>query len=145
MKKNIVVTKKLPALPFDEWTDTRLTIHLILQIIGKTRLKSTTRKNHWWYITLYVTPRGFGTHGIPINDGLDSFEIELDIKRKAVIISRSSGEDIELSLADNPSIAEFYTRFMTEINTLGVFPKFIEKPLDVGLDDRFDEITDYLQ
>ena len=136
-------TKKLPALPFDEWTDTRLTLHLILQIIGKTRLKSTTRKNHWWYITLYVTPRGFGTHGIPINDGLDSFEIELDIKRKAVIISRSSGEDILLSLNSNPSIAEFYTRFMGEINGLGVFPKFIEKPFDVGIDKRFDEITEY--
>ncbi|MGB5430094.1 DUF5996 family protein, partial [Eudoraea sp.] len=90
-------SEKLPELPFDEWTETRITVHLLLQILGKTRLKSTTRKNHWWYITLYVTPRGFGTYSIPINDGLDSFEMEFNIKRKAVIISQSSAEEIVLS------------------------------------------------
>lgn len=136
-------TEKLPALPFDEWTETRITVHLLLQILGKTRLKSTTRKNHWWYITLYVTPRGFGTYSIPINDGLDSFEMEFNIKRKAVIISQSSGKEIVLSLEDSPTIADFYTRFMGEINGIGVFPKFIDRPFDVGIDKSFNEITEY--
>ena len=136
-------TEKLPTLTFDEWTETRITVHLLLQILGKTRLKSTTRKNHWWYITLYVTPRGFGTYSIPINDGLDSFEMEFNIKRKAVIISRSSGEDIVLSLDNNPTIGDFYNGFMAELHGIGVYPKFIDKPFDVGIEKRFNEITEY--
>lgn len=135
--------EKPPSLPFKDWTNTRITVHLLLQILGKTRLKLTTRKNHWWYITIYVTPRGFSTYSIPINDGLDSFEMEFNIKRKAVIISRSSGEDIVLSLQNKPTIGDFYKKFISELNGIGVYPKFIDRPFDVGIDKHFYEITEY--
>lgn len=134
---------KLPELPFKEWTDTRLTLHLILQIIGKTRLKLTRRKNHWWYITIYVTARGFGTHSIPSEDGLNSFEIELDVMKKAVVFSHSSGELIAISLEENPSIADFYAQFMKALGHFGFKPDFIPRPFDVGIEKRFDEITEY--
>lgn len=134
---------KPTLLPFNEWIDTRITIHLILQIIGKTRLKLTSRKNHWWYITIYVTTKGFSTHAIPTNNGLDSIEIEFNIKRKAVIISQSSGDDILISLSSNPTIADFYNEYMAKLKSIGLHPEFIAKPFDLGIDKHFDEISEY--
>lgn len=134
---------QLPDLPFHAWTDTRLTLHLILQIIGKSRLKLTARKNHWWYITLYITSRGFGTHSIPINDGQDSVDVEFDILKKEVVIWCSTGKTITISLLDNPGIATFYKKYMDALASLGLYPQFVAKPFDMGVDKPFDQLTEY--
>jgi hypothetical protein len=133
----------LPELPFNQWKETRLTLHLILQIIGKARLKLTTRKNHWWNVTIYVTPNGFSTHNIPIDMGMNSIEIELDIKRKAIIITHSSKEEIKIALHQGYTVADFYVRLMGELANFGLKPKFINKPLDLGIEKPFDQITEY--
>jgi len=46
------------------------------QIVGKTRLALTPLQNHWWNVTLYVTPRGLTTSPIPFRQ--TSFEVEFD-------------------------------------------------------------------
>ena len=75
---------KLPTIPFNEWKETRLTVHLILQIIGKVRLKMTPRKNHWWNLTLFVSPQGFTTSPILYPDGINLFEIIFDVHKLEV-------------------------------------------------------------
>ena len=50
-----------PELPLAEWKDTFETLHMWTQIVGKIRLKLTPLENHWWNVTLYVTPRGLTT------------------------------------------------------------------------------------
>ena len=49
-----------PILAVDSWTDTRDTLHRWLQIVGKIRMVRTPHVNHWWNVTLHVTPRGLG-------------------------------------------------------------------------------------
>jgi len=65
-----------PSLAVDSWTDTRETLHLWTQIVGKIRLAQASMVNHWWQIPLYVTPRGLSTTSIPYGD--QQFEIELN-------------------------------------------------------------------
>jgi len=36
-----------PRLPLAEWQDTRDTLHMWLQIVGKTRLALSPKENHW--------------------------------------------------------------------------------------------------
>src|SRR3989304_3757688 len=60
---------RLPALPLQAWEDTKTTVHLYLQIVGKIRMTMMPRKNHWSNLTLYVSPRGATTHAIPFADG----------------------------------------------------------------------------
>ena len=139
----MITFNTLPELPFKEWTKTRLTVHIILQILGKTRLKSTTRKNHWWYITLYVSSRGFSTHEIPLHNGFESVEIEFNVKRKAVVLRVSTGKEIIVSLADNPTIADFYKAYLKKLDSLGLHPNFVETPFDLEIDKPFDSITEY--
>lgn len=140
-KKN--TDMKLPYLAFNEWEKTRITLHLILQIIGKIRLKTTPRKNHWWYITQYVSTKGFSTHSIPLPDGINTFEITLNVHQQAVQLHSSTGEEREIPLSDGYAVSEFYKRIMGILNDWGVRPKFINRPLDMGIDKSFDELTTY--
>jgi hypothetical protein len=52
---------ELPPLPLEEWEDTKETLHRYCQIVGKIRMELAPFKNHWWHVTLYVTPRGLTT------------------------------------------------------------------------------------
>ena len=133
----------LPSLPYESWTETRITIHLILQIIGKARLGLTARKNHWWFITLYVSPRGFSTFTIPVDDGSNGLEIELDVINKAVVITHSEKGVVEIELHTKPSVAQFYTRFKEALSKMGLSPRFIEKPFDMGIEKPFDQLDAY--
>ncbi len=134
---------KLPYLAYDQWTETRITLHLVLQIIGKIRLATTPRKNHWWYITQYVSTNGFSTHPIPLGDGLNTFEITLNVHQRAVQIQTSTGDFHEIPLKDGYSVSSFYHDIMKLINNMGLTPEFIKKPLDMGIEKPFSDITEY--
>ena len=54
-----------PSIPVAEWQDTRDTVHLWSQVVGKVRMANTPLVNHWWNTTLYVTTRGLTTSLIP--------------------------------------------------------------------------------
>ena len=135
---------ELPQLPYDSWTETRITTHLILQIMGKTRLGLTARKNHWWYITIYLSARGFSTFTIPFNEGTASLEIELDLPKRAVVITHSDrGKRGPIELIDGLTIAQFYQKFMDVLAGLELYPKFVRRPFDMGIKKPFDQLHEY--
>ena len=65
-----------PTLPPVAWEDTRATLHMCTQIIGKIRLAQAPMVNHWWQVPLYVTSRGLTTSPIPY--GARTFQIDFD-------------------------------------------------------------------
>jgi hypothetical protein len=50
-----------PALPLDEWENSKETLHRYAQIVGKVRLGCCAPANHWWKVTLYLSSRGLST------------------------------------------------------------------------------------
>jgi len=139
----MITTKNLPALQYDKWADSRTTIHLILQIIGKAKLKLTPRKNHWWYMTLHPSSRGISTYNIPLAGGTETLDIHFDIPKKAVILYSSVGKESTIDLATSPTVAEFYHSFMAALGEYGLKPKFINVPLDMTVKEPFDQINDH--
>ena len=67
----------LPKLALEEWEDTKDTLHLWLQIVGKVRLASAAPRNHWWHAPLYVDVRGLTTRRMHASSGT-AFEIRFD-------------------------------------------------------------------
>ena len=65
-----------PALPLEEWEDTRATLHMWTQIVGKIRLEQTPLVNHWWNVPLYVSARGLTTTAMPYEERF--FEMAFD-------------------------------------------------------------------
>ncbi|HEU5312364.1 MAG TPA: DUF5996 family protein [Candidatus Udaeobacter sp.] len=104
-----------PPLPFAEWKDTAITLHMWTQIVGKIRLTLSPWTNQSWHVTLYVTARGLTTSPIP--HGLCTFEIRFDFIDHELRIVKSDGAVRTLKLGPQ-SVAEFYQKVMKTLAEL---------------------------
>src|SRR3989449_11150191 len=77
------------ALAFEAWRDPCQALHLWTQIVGKVRMELSPFLNHWWHVTLYVTPRGLTTSSIPYQGG--TFEVTFDFIEHNLCICTSDG------------------------------------------------------
>src|SRR5664279_1631858 len=107
-----------PDIPLDNWRATKNTLHLYLQIVGKIRLGMHPRINHWWHVTLYLSPRGLTTRAIPHNNG--NFEIEFDFCEHALKIKTSDGRCEDFALYDGLTVADFYASVFANLANLGI-------------------------
>ncbi|MET7519437.1 DUF5996 family protein [Streptomyces sp. NPDC005480] len=128
--------KDWPALRVDDWTDTRETLHMWTQIVGKIRLFHTPLVNHWWAVSLYVTPRGLSTSGIDYADGM--FDIEFDFVDHKLILRASGGSHREFALVPMP-VAEFDDRTMRGLHDLGIDTVIQDHPNEVEQALQFSE------
>jgi hypothetical protein len=106
-----------PALRVEDWVDTRDTLHMWAQIVGKIRLVHAPLINHWWQVTLYVSPRGLTTSAIP--NGAETFDIEFDFIDHRLQIRSSDGGVRHVALEPKP-VADFYGETIGALETLGI-------------------------
>src|ERR1700720_1738109 len=106
-----------PELPTAAWRETRETLHLWTQIIGKIRLARAPWLNHSWHVALYVTARGLTTSPIP--DGTRSFQIDFDLIDHDLRISTSDCGVRKFALAGQ-SVARFHAAVMAALAELGI-------------------------
>src|ERR1051325_2640303 len=102
-----------PPLPYDSWIDTRETLHRWTQIAGKIRMALTPPVNHWWHVTLYVTPRGLTTSTIPY--GERSFDIEFDFVAHVLRIRVAERAVHEIPLGPR-SVAELHDEIFSVLH-----------------------------
>ncbi|MFV8225424.1 DUF5996 family protein [Christiangramia aquimixticola] len=132
----------LPELKYVGNEKHKLTLHLFFQILGKIRMSFTPRKNHWWYITLYVYEKGFTTGPIPINKGFESFSVSLNILEHRVDIVKSTGDIRSFRLEKNLSVSDFYNYLTSILRELDINIRINAKPYEVGIEKHFSEIHD---
>jgi len=106
-----------PQLPLAAWQDTYATLHMWTQIVGKIRKTLSPLVNHWWNVTLYVTPRGLSTS--QISYGTRAFEIEFDFLQHRLEIRSSEGSLRTIELRPR-TVADFYQEVMRELRSLGI-------------------------
>ena len=133
----------LPDLKYAGFEKEKLTLHLFLQVIGKIRLKLSPRKNHWWYVTHYITQKGFSTGAIPYDNGFGSFSIDFNVLKHQLEIETSKGDFEAFSLKSNFSVADFYNQVFTILKALKIRVKIFDKPFDLAIDKSFSEISEY--
>jgi hypothetical protein len=105
-----------PALPYDEWHETRDTLHMYTQIVGKLRLRLSPFEPEWANVPLYVTARGLTTSPVPL--GLHTFDAEFDFFDHQLVLRTNDGEIERLPLHAQP-VADFYTATMDALSRLG--------------------------
>jgi uncharacterized protein DUF5996 len=129
-----------PEIPLDAWRPTKNTLHLYLQIVGKIRLKTHPRINHWWHVPFYVSPRGLTTRTIPYKGG--NFEIEFDLKEHKLKIHTSSGGYEDFDLYDGLTVADFYKSVFANLAKLGIEPEIWSVPYEAPSTTPFAEDTE---
>jgi hypothetical protein len=106
------------------------------QIVGKTRMARAALVNHWWNVTLYVTPVGLSTSTVPYGDR--SFEIEFDFVSHKLRMRNSEGHEHAVRLYAR-SVADFYAEYMAALRSLGIEVNIDRTPAE------FDDTTPYDQ
>lgn len=126
----------LPELPLDGWQETKNTLHLWIQIVGKVRLASTAPRNHWWHAPLYVDVRGLTTRRMRTDGGL-GFEIRFDFVDHRLVVETSLGDADSFELVEGLSVAEFDRKLHTILARLGADVAIRETPYGVPLTTPF--------
>jgi hypothetical protein len=130
------MSESWPALPIAEWADTRDTLHLWTQIVGKVALALAPMTNHWWGITFRVSARGLQTPLLPYRGA--GLQFEFDLRRHVLTIDTSTGAHREVALGPR-SVADFYREFQTRLSELDVHVRTHALPTEVGVAIPFAE------
>jgi len=117
-----------PRLKVADWADTRDTLHLWTQIVGKVRMAYAPLVNHWWQVTLYVSPRRLTTGTIPTPQG--ALDLEFDFVAHRLRMRTSQGGEREVAL-EPMTVADFYARTMAALAELGLEPQIQGSPNEV--------------
>ena len=121
-----------PALLLAHWEDTRDTLQLWTQVVGKVRLALEPMINHWWQVPLYVSVRGLTTSLMHTSDG--GLEIEFDFVDHVLDLQTTAGLRRQVPLEPR-SVADFYEATMAALGELGVpvhiWPRPVEMPVAV--------------
>ncbi|MET0899576.1 MAG: DUF5996 family protein [Mycobacterium sp.] len=127
-----------PTLVVADWQDTRDTVHLWTQIVGKVRMATSPHINHWWHVPLYVDARGLTTSLMP--HGSRGFEISFDFIEHRLHIRVTDGSSRSMALEPR-SVADFYAEFRTHLEALGVPVAISASPVEVVEATPFAEDT----
>ena len=118
-----------PALSQSAWSDTCATLQLWLQMVGKVRMALTPPINHCWNVTLYPTIRGLTT--MPMAHGSRMVQIDFDFVAHLLIIETSDGGRQTIKL-EPMTVAEFYSRLMTALESLNALCNMWPVPCEVA-------------
>lgn len=136
----VVSVDDWPALRVEEWADTRDTLHMWSQVIGKIRMAQAPMVNHWWQVALYVSARGLRTSLIP--HGRRGFEMEFDFCAHQLRIRVSDGGQREIAL-EPKSVARFYGETVAALRELGIAVEFRTTPTEVVRAVPFEDDHEY--
>jgi Family of unknown function (DUF5996) len=117
-----------PRLRLADWADVKDTLHMWTQIIGKIRMAHAPALNHWWHVTLYVSPSGLTTGAIPYREG--AFDIEFDFVDHQLHIRTNDGRRGHVALGPKP-VAQFFTETMAALGELDIQTRIHAVPNEV--------------
>jgi hypothetical protein len=125
-----------PALTIGNWPDTRDTLHLWTQIVGKVRMALEPMTNHWWQVTLYVSARGLTTSLMHAGDR--GLEAEFDFVAHQLVVRTTDGAARRVALEPR-SVANFYAATMKALDELEIPVQIVRRPNEVVEAIPFDE------
>ena len=121
---------RFPPLPIEEWEDTKNTLHLFLQVVGKVRLALHPKMNHWWHVPFYVSVRGLTTGPIPYEGMIFEMEFNFRDEGHALKIETSVGDSRTILLKGLP-VAGFFEKVFSNLNELGIAAGIRPLPYDL--------------
>ena len=117
-----------PDLPYDQWKDTRATLHMYAQVLGKLRLALSPFEPEWANVPLYLSARGLTTSAMPV--GLGALDAELDLTDHVLVLRSSDGGVERRPLGG--AVADYYADVMAMLARLGVDVSLSTVPSEVA-------------
>lgn len=121
-----------PDLHVAGWAETKRSLHLYAQMLGKIRLAFSPSQPNWMFTRLYLDARGLTTGFIPY--GGESFEARLDVFDSEIALTRSTGEERVVRLLPVRTVAEVYDDLSAALRAIDVAA--VISPIPQELPDR---------
>ncbi len=118
-----------PALPLSSWQDTKDTLHLYAQIVGKIKLALAPPEPEFGHVTFFVTSRGLTTGPMPFENY--TLQIDLDFIAHEVDFRTSDGGIESIALAPR-SVADFYSACFEALGNLNIRLQISPIPQEVA-------------
>jgi len=131
-----VAKETWPELKLSAWEDTRATLHMWMQIVGKICLALTPLTNHWWNVTFQFTARGLSTPAMTV--GGRTLRMTFDFVAHQLLFQTSDGVTKTLPL-EPITVAEFHERVMAVMRDLGVQVHIWTMPVEIPDPIRFEK------
>ncbi|WP_214823700.1 DUF5996 family protein [Exiguobacterium sp. s28] len=100
-----------------EWADTKLTLHLVSQILGKIKLGLAPQEPQWAHVTLPLTVNGFSTG--PLWSGETLFEIDVDVAASVITVQVETATTV-IPLTDGKPIKSYYEAMVDALHASGI-------------------------
>lgn len=120
-------TDSWPELRYEDYRDTRDTLHMQSQIIGKLRLALTPPLAQWAHAPLRLNADGLTTGPLWVGDG--TLSVELDLVRHEARLQRSDGRQERIALAQ--AVGDFFAAVQDSLRSLGVDTRINPMPQEV--------------
>ena len=117
-----------PERPPAGWKDTCATLHMLTQIVGKTRLALAPMENHWWNVALYLTARGLTTSPMPC--GGRAAEVEFDFIDHQLLVRTGEGDSRTVALRAQP-VADFHQAYREALRSLALEVRIRPVPVEI--------------
>jgi hypothetical protein len=117
-----------PALPLEDWIDTKNTLHRWMQVVGKIRMTLTPLINHWWNVPFYVTARGLTTSEIPYGDRW--FDMEFDFVSHVLRVRTNDGSEHDVPLAAR-SVADLHDEIFSVLKSVRIDCRIWTTPVEI--------------
>lgn len=127
----------MQILNYNQWTDTALTLHLVLQMLGKAKLSRMVPQPEWNHVLLSLTPEGFTTGLIP--NGEKSFCVSLAIMESRITATDIAGHSSSFSLIDNGRVSDYYAEFNRILKDVMCETEIHPVPQEMSITTPFDE------
>ncbi|MCM2578085.1 DUF5996 family protein [Streptomyces meridianus] len=120
-----------PPVPLAEWRDTKETLHRFAQVVGKIRLASSSRRNHWWNVPFHLTGRGITTRPTGQADGDPIFTVDFDFVDHQLVVAALDGRAVSFPLYGR-SVASFHAATLEALESLDVRVRMgLPRPFDL--------------
>src|ERR1700731_2278494 len=80
-----------PALPYEDWSATRDTVHAHTQVLGKLAATLAPPEPELQHAALRLSARGWETLPLPAPDGSGALVVALDLRTHEAVVEHSGG------------------------------------------------------
>jgi hypothetical protein len=133
------IGSKWPALPLAQWRETRDTLHMWSQIVGKIALATTPLVNHHWNVAFHFTSRGLATQAMETGDGR-TLTIAFDFVGHRLLLQCSDGGIETIPLVPR-TVADFHAAVMAALARMGIHVHIWTMPVEVEGPIAFEKDT----
>ena len=127
---------------YSDWKDTATGIHMVTQMMGKTKLARLDPQPEWNHIVLELTAQGFSTGLIPYGD--KSFSVDLHIREGRVMATGMDGRSSSFVFESGLSVSEYYGQFNRMLADVMCETEMYAVPQEVAFTTPFDKHSDKL-